>query len=689
MRASPHDLRNLHREEVFIWTWAKIREKFVDSKKGQTPSRVTGFAEFAEADLPPLLSQSGRAGARLSRHEEYLAVNRDFSELLQTTVPQVFGSRLSELWEHHSLSRIQTGLQTCVTGGPQMVRSCQLRGDPLRRVFDLLFVHEPATDTILQLLFPAVEAAEPQDNQDELRRLRSIIDLAPVLISIKDRYGIIRLTNRLFGILNGPEPEEYVDRSVFELFPPEIAAQLWKNDAEVFANGQMVEAEETVTHRDGSEHIYLTYKYPLLKKGGEVVEVCAISTDITARKYYEGQALEAMRKAEEANRVKSDFLAHMSHEIRTPLTVIRGYADIMARKTEADARMMRPWISSVMRASQQLELIVNDILDLSKVEAGITEIVKSPVDLRQLLQELQQSFVLKAMEKNLNLGVEFRDSVPALIRTDSMRLRQVLDNLVSNALKFTDVGSITLTVEPSPESGELLYIWVRDTGIGLSEEEQRKLFQPFVQADDSITRKYGGTGLGLVLARRLAQLLGGDVRIHRSAPQNGTDMLVIIATGDAHEDEALISTPVYRCGLNPEQKLRGRSLLIVEDAPDIRELLRHFLLQHGALVETASSGQDALVCMERKTFDGVLMDLQMPVLDGMQTMKALRASGFQGVVMAVTAHALQGEREKCLQAGFDEFVTKPLQFPEVIEIIGNTLISKKAGTNPINSYQEP
>jgi CheY-like chemotaxis protein len=311
------------------------------------------------------------------------------------------------------------------------------------------------------------------------------------------------------------------------------------------------------------------------------------------------------------------------------------------------------------------------------------------VDLRQLLQELQQSFVLKAMEKNLNLGVEFRDSVPALIRTDSMRLRQVLDNLVSNALKFTDVGSITLTVEPSPESGELLYIWVRDTGIGLSEEEQRKLFQPFVQADDSITRKYGGTGLGLVLARRLAQLLGGDVRIHRSAPQNGTDMLVIIATGDAHEDEALISTPVYRCGLNPEQKLRGRSLLIVEDAPDIRELLRHFLLQHGALVETASSGQDALVCMERKTFDGVLMDLQMPVLDGMQTMKALRASGFQGVVMAVTAHALQGEREKCLQAGFDEFVTKPLQFPEVIEIIGNTLISKKAGTNPINSYQEP
>ncbi|HET9240030.1 MAG TPA: ATP-binding protein [Oligoflexus sp.] len=661
----------------------------MDSKEGQVKFSATGFVEFEESDLPPLLGQSGRAGARLNAKEQYLAVNKDFSQLMQTIGPVFHGSTLADLWEPYTLSRIQSGLIKSVHAGPQMVRSCALRSDPLRRLFDILFVSE-SEDTILQLLFSAVDAAEPQDTQDELRRLRAVIDLAPVLISIKDRHGIIRLTNRMFGILNGPEPEEYVNRSVFELFPPEIAAQLWKNDLAVISSGQMVEAEETVMHRDGSEHIYLTYKYPLLKKDGEVLEVCAISTDITARKYYEGKALEAMRKAEEANRVKSDFLAHMSHEIRTPLTVIRGYADIMARKTEADAGMMRPWISSVMRASKQLELIVNDILDLSKVEAGITEIAKSPVDLRLVLQELQQSFVLKALEKNLNLVVEVRDSVPALIKTDALRLRQVLDNLVSNALKFTEEGSVAITVETAAQSEQLLHIWVRDTGIGLSEDEQKKLFQPFVQADDSITRKYGGTGLGLVLARRLAQLLGGDVRIHRSAPQCGTDMLVIIATDDAREDASLIPAVVFSGGgLDPDQRLRGRSLLVVEDAPDIRELLRYFLLQHGAHVETASSGQDALACMKRRAFDGVLMDLQMPILDGMQTMKALRASGFEGVVMAVTAHALQGEREKCLQAGFDEFVTKPLQMPEVIEIIGNIIASKKAGLIPINSCHEP
>lgn len=662
----------------------------MEPKNGQTHICATGFVEFAESDLPTLLGQSGRAGARLSPAEQYLAVNSDFISLIQTRVAPVSAATLVDLWDPYSLTRIRSGFSSCRTAGPQMVRACQLRGDPLRRMFDILFVSEPDADTILQLLFPAVEASEPEDSQDELRRLRSIIDLAPVLISIKDRHGVIRLTNRLFGVLDGPDPEEYVDRSVFELFPPDVAAQLWKNDLAVFTSGQMVEAEEVVMHRDGSEHIYLTYKYPLLKKGGEVIEVCAISTDITARKYYERKALEAMRKAEEANRVKSDFLAHMSHEIRTPLTVIRGYADIMARKSEADASMMRPWISSVMRASKQLELIVNDILDLSKVEAGITEIAKSPVDLRLLLQELQQSFVLKAAEKNLKLEVEVREEVPAIIKTDSLRLRQVLDNLVSNALKFTEAGKVTVTVEPSSDADERLYIWVRDTGIGLSEEEQKKLFQPFVQADDSITRKYGGTGLGLVLARRLAQLLGGDVSIHRSAPQSGTDMLVIIATGHSREDSALIP-PAKSCaaGLDSGPRLKGCHLLVVEDAPDIRELLRWLLLQHGAQVETAASGQDALVWMARQSFDAVLMDLQMPVLDGMQTMKALRTSGFQGVVMAVTAHALQGEREKCLEAGFDEFVTKPLQLSEVIETIEKTIASKKAGMIPINSYHEP
>jgi CheY-like chemotaxis protein/anti-sigma regulatory factor (Ser/Thr protein kinase) len=272
--------------------------------------------------------------------------------------------------------------------------------------------------------------------------------------------------------------------------------------------------------------------------------------------------------------------------------------------------------------------------------------------------------------------------------SDGLRLRQVLDNLVSNALKFTDQGSVRIVVDLAVSAkGPQLHIRVCDTGIGLSEEEQKKLFQPFVQADGSITRRYGGTGLGLVLARRLAQLLGGDVRIDRSAPQQGTDMLVIMPIGDMNQSPRPMAMPSVSCpDLDSSQKLCGRRLLIVEDAEDIRELLRYFLMQHGALMETACLGEEALARMEEQSFDGVLMDLQMPVLDGMQTMTAMRARGFRGVIVAVTAHTLQGEREKCLKAGFDEFLSKPIQLPQVLNLLEHLLATKRAAANPNNSH---
>ncbi|HYX37866.1 MAG TPA: ATP-binding protein [Oligoflexus sp.] len=404
-----------------------------------------------------------------------------------------------------------------------------MHDDPCYRTFDLLLCMEPGTGFINQLLFERSTPAWTEELSDELRRLRAIVDLAPVLISIKDRQSMVRLTNRMFEVLDGPAAADYVNRSVFEVFPRDTAEHLWKNDLAVFHTAQVTEAEEVVRHRDGTMHTYLTFKYPLQQPDGKVVEVCAISTDITARKFYEQQALEAVQKAEDANRTKSEFLAYISHEIRTPLTVIHGYAELIARKAEAEPDSIRPWISHVMRASRQIEMIIKDLLDFSKIEAGAVELENTKVDLRQLLLELKNNFVLKAQEKNLNFEVQLGADAPSYIITDALRFRQVLDNLVSNALKFTERGSVDVVVQPAQmDPARYLEIWVRDTGIGLSEEDQKKLFQPFVQADGSITRKYGGTGLGLVLAKRLAHLLGGDVQIYRSTPGIGTDMLFTI-----------------------------------------------------------------------------------------------------------------------------------------------------------------
>ncbi len=649
----------------------------------QTMLGVKGFVEFSDNEVPALLLQSKRAGARLTRDERYVSVNRDFMRLLQPILKRVINNSLAEVWDEHSCQLLQPALRQCVTHGPQMVRGCRLQGDPFYGKMDLLLLYEQDTDTILQILFESATDKSLEEQNDELRRLRSIIDLAPVLISIKDRQSIIRLTNRLFNVLDGPDADAYLNRSVFELFPREVAEELWKNDLAVFHKGEVVEAEETVRHRDGSEHTYLTYKFPLMKSNGEVIEVCAISTDITVRKFYEAEAFEARRKAEEASRVKSDFMAHMSHEIRTPLTVIRGYADLIARKTGADPATIQHWISSVVRASKQLELIINDILDLSKVEAGVIEIDKVPLEPRQLFQELYLSFVLKAQEKNLQFQVHIQDEVPGIIMTDAMRLRQILDNLVSNALKFTEVGSVEVLVELAPDPEPLLHVWVRDTGIGLSDAEQKKLFRPFVQADGSINRKYGGTGLGLVLAKRLAQLLGGDVCIHRSARGSGTDMLVSIPVGTMQATlqpglQPNVPGQDVECSL----KLQGKRLLVVEDAEDIRELLRYFLEQHGAQVAIASCGQEALNYLDSTPCDLVLMDLQMPVMDGTQSMKIMRSRGVNSVIVAVTAHALQGEREKCLNAGFDEFLSKPIQLPQILNMVEHMLATKKADASP-------
>jgi PAS domain S-box-containing protein len=648
---------------------------------GQKEGDGPGFVEFPANDVPSLLVQSGRAGARLDRQERYVAVNPAFRKMLDSTLRENVSCSLGDVWDVSSCQQLlRPGMERCGTDGLQIIPGCRLRDDPWQRNFDIYLVPEPGSDFILQIIHEVPAPALSDAQIEELRRLRAILELAPVLISIKDRFGVVRFTNRMFGVLNGPAPQEYINRSVFEIFPPEIATRLWENDLAAFQSRQVIEAEETVQHKDGSFHTYLTYKYPLIQANGEVGEVCAISIDITSRKFYELQAQEARHRAEEANQVKSDFLAHMSHEIRTPLTVIRGYADLLAKRSGAEPDTIKHWSSSVVRASKQLELIINDILDLSKVEAGMIELEKKPLDLGQLLHELESSFVLKAQEKDLDFRVRLAEDVPHFVMTDALRFRQVLDNLVSNALKFTECGSVEVYVERGPGSQEL-QVWVRDTGIGLSEMEQGKLFQPFVQADGSIARKFGGTGLGLVLAKRIAQLLGGDVQIYRSAPGAGTDMRMIMPLGElplsGRAWENLPAAATLPCD-DAQRRLQGRCLLLVEDADDIRELLRYLLVQNGAQVETASRGQEALTRIAHQTFDAVLMDLQMPVLDGMETMRAMRMQGFQGSIVAVTAHALNGERERCLQAGFDEFLTKPVQLPEVLDVLERMPGARKA-----------
>ncbi len=370
-----------------------------------------------------------------------------------------------------------------------------------------------------------------------------------------------------------------------------------------------------------------------------------------------------IKSNEKTSRLKSLFLANMSHELRTPLGAILGFAKLL-REPSVTEEERAQYISIIEKTGESLTKVINDILDLSKIEAGHLEVEKSVFSLETLLEDVVELCKEKIQSKQLEIRLVTKDSLPDLISTDHQRLQQILMDVVGNAIKFTERGVITISCEARDKN---LTISVSDTGLGIAADEQELLFRNFSQVDGSLSRRHEGAGLGLALSRRLAQMLGGNVILSQSREGIGSTFTISVPFERPTKEAQAVSVVAEK--ENPPPHIKGKSILLVDDSEINRLLIEKILSKEGMLVSMAVNGREAIDMALQKKYDVILMDVQMPVMDGRTATQELRSSGYNLPIIALTAHALKEDRDKCLEAGCNDYLTKPVQFEVLFSTI--------------------
>lgn len=550
--------------------------------------------------------------------------------------------------------------------------------------FETKVKREFEADGAVVSIFTSMDVTLKYKAEKELEKQKEFIeelfDTDPNLIFVRDGNGKIIYCNQAVADLVGMPRDEFLSLKDNTFPAPKDAVGDYEDmEHRVINMGQEIIIEEKIEDKNGNVNHFQTLKKPLKTKDGDV-NVLSISTNINKIKYYQSESVKVLQ-------ARNEFFSAMSHEIRTPMNSIMGMTDLLLkRKPREDQSKL---LQALNFSSKNLLNLINDVLDFSKIEAGKIEIEEINFNLKELVDNVQLSLNPKAFSKNLSFGLLFGENVPKIVKGDSIKLSQILNNLIGNALKFTERGNVSAHIELLEKNDECYNIKfeVIDTGIGIPEDKLKDIFDPFQQASKSTTRKYGGTGLGLTIVKNLVDMLKGEITV-TSKVGEGSVFRVTLPFKKADSEKIEPAAPQIS-----NKKLKWKldlDVLYVEDVLTNQYLLEEILKEWGVKVDAASSGKEALVKIRRKKYDLVLMDIQMPEMDGYEVTQKIREIGgdyFQKVpVLALTANTSKSSRGKIIQAGMQGFIVKPVNVDE----LRNKLIqhSRLNESMDINSFVE-